>query len=157
MAFVGNPDESNQNDYRKKRHWLLLALLLAAVGASGFSITYFDVFKLHEVRAPSAVDDRQAVSFIAVPPITVPIGGKGEKHVLLAFSVEVARGDDPSVHHYLPKIIDTATVFLAGIAPEAYARRGIMEILRDELKNRFNMVLEEDLVRNVLLTEFAFR
>lgn len=157
MASVGNPDATNRSGYRRIWRRPLPVLLLALAGSVGFGLTYFDVFQLQDIRAVGAVDRRQDVSFITVPPITVPVGGQGEKHVLLAFSLEVSRMDDPSVHHYLPRIIDTATVFLAGVAPEAYARRGIMEILREELKNRFNMVLEEDLVRNVLLTEFAFR
>lgn len=157
MASVGNVETSGEPVRRRKKRWLLPLFVLALAGGAGFGLTYLDVLKRDGLRSPASSFQNRNVSFVEVPPISVPMAGDGQRQVFLAFSLEVAREDGPAVHHYLPRIIDTATLFLGGIAPDAYARRGIMEIIRDELKNRFNMALEEELIRNVLLTEFAFR
>lgn len=141
---------------RGSRRGLLAMLGLGlAAGAAGFVPTYLGLWSPRTLLAAKAPPAAAGIGFVALPVLTVSVPGPRPRQVRVAIVLEVDERHRGTVEHLVPRVVDTATTFLTGIAPEAYDRRGILEIVRAELATRAAQVLGENRIRDLLLTEFV--
>jgi len=75
----------------------------------------------------------------------------------LVVKIETVAANRAVVEEMTPRLIDSFNTFLTGIAPAAFDRRGILEIVREELGNRARLALGEGVAAEVLIQEFAIR
>ncbi len=143
----------------RKRGWLLVVALCLVAGGAGFAPTFLGLWSpmalVEGISAPSEARGSQP-AFIEVAPMTLSIPGPRLRRLRVAIVLEVREGDRAAVTRLLPRVTDAATGFLTGIAPEAYDRRGILEVIRAELTTRIGQALAPLPIENVLLTEFVF-
>ena len=71
--------------------------------------------------------------------------------------LEVPADQAKAIERLLPRVMDAFNTFVTGIAPEAFERRGILEIMREELKTRVQLALKTDAPVDVLIMEFALK
>lgn len=142
-----------------RRGWLVVVVLCLLAGAAGFVPTWLGLWSpgalIAGFSAPSGEAGTQP-GFIEVPPLTLSVPGPVPRRVRLALTIEVQEKDRAAVTHLLPRVTDVAAGFLTGIAPEAYDRRGILEVIRAELATRIGQALAPHPINAILLTEFMF-
>ena len=151
------PDDAPETGGR--RRWLLVPVLCIIAAGAGFVPAWLGLWSpltlVESVTAPGE-DRGAALGFIEMAPMTVSVPGPHPRRVRLAITLEVQERNRVTVNHLLPRVTDVATGFLTGIAPEAYDRRGILEVIRAELNTRVAQALGPGKVESVLLTEFVF-
>lgn len=145
---------------RKKTLILGVATLLAA--GLGFAGTYLGLvpalpFIGGGKEAPVNENPFKDISFVDVPAVMVTIPGSPPRQVVLAAKLEVDSVNAEAVQYMQPRIADLLNTFLSGIDPQAFDRRGILEIIRAEIATRVDMVLGPGMVRDVLITQFGIK
>lgn len=143
---------------RSGRGKLILAAGVLVAGLGGFAASYLGVV------SPSALfsggehseEALPGVGFVDVPRIMVPMAGRG-RQLVLSIKIECAPEKVAQVQMLMPRISDSFTRFLSDIDPAAIDRRGVLEIIRAELRTRADMVLGSGVIDNVLITEFAIQ
>lgn len=158
-ASLDGPEPDIADPPAPRRGWLLVLVLCVLAGAGGFVPTWLGLWSpmalVAGLSAPAGEGAAQP-GFVEVPPLTLSIPGPHPRRVRVAIVLEVQERDRAAIGHLLPRVTDVATGFLTGIAPEAYDRRGILEVIRAELTTRIGQALAPHPVGGVLLTEFVF-
>ncbi|MDO5657937.1 MAG: flagellar basal body-associated FliL family protein [Paracoccus sp. (in: a-proteobacteria)] len=137
-----------------KRVGLLAIAVLVAAGL-GFGASYTGTF------APSSLfSQNRAVTFDApryadVPRITVPLGAS--RALALGIKLEIAAESQGNIDNAMPRILDSFNRFLTNIEAAAFSRRGVLEIIRQELLTRAQHIAGESAVTDLLVTEFAIQ
>lgn len=147
----------NDAPARRGRGWLIAILAGVLAGGGGFASTYLGVWSPRAALTMFEGEPEPRQDFVEVPTLSITIPGPHSRRVQVGLALEIDEADRNRVEHLMPRIVDAATTFLTGIAPEAYDRRGILEIIRAELKTRIMLVLDDGLVTDVLLTEFILK
>lgn len=146
----------------KKKVLIPAAIALLALGG-GFASTYLDLWSPaallqgSEDKKKDAEPAVPAVAFVEVPRIVTTLAGERPRQLLLTAQLETTPEKQAEVAHLLPRVQDAYNDFLAGIDPLAFQRRGILEIIRTELVTRTRYVMGDDMVDDVLITEFALQ
>ncbi len=142
----------------KSRGKLLMAGLVLIAGLGGFAVSYLGVFSPSAMmsKAEEKHEELPSIGFVDVPRIVVPMAGR-EKQLVLSIKLETAGQKEPEVQLLMPRVADSFNAFLSDIDPAAIDRRGVLEIIRAELRARADMVLGADAIDNVLITEFAIQ
>ncbi|WP_304617433.1 flagellar basal body-associated FliL family protein [Paracoccus sp. (in: a-proteobacteria)] len=140
---------------------MLLAIIAAlALGGGGFGSTFVGLWSpsdlLHREAAPAKAAI-PAVEFVNVPPVEVIVPGPNSRTLIVQAAIETDAAHRAQVEHLMPRISDLFTTFLSGVDPAAYQRRGVLEVIRAELVTRTRLVLGEEPVRDLLITEFRFK
>ena len=145
---------------RGRRRWLLPLVVCVVAGGAGFAPTWLGLWSpfavIEGVGAPKAEGDVGPPGFVALPPMVLSIPGPHPRRIRLAITLEIQERNRAAVTHLLPRVADVTTGLLTGIAPEAYERRGILEVIRAELNTRISQAVGSGKIDDVLLTEFAF-
>lgn len=142
---------------RARRGWLPIAILGLVAGAAGFGPTYLGLWSPRDLVPARAASIAPRTGFVSLEPLAVSIPGPRERMVQVGIVLEIDEADRAAVEHAVPRLTDAATAFLGGIAPEAYDRRGILEIIRAELDTRARQILGADRIERLLLTEFVLK
>lgn len=144
---------------KKKRGPLLGIVAAALLGAGGFASAYLDFWSPSSLLGGghAVADDTEAVEFVDVPTVELPIPGAMQRALVLSVSIETDPAHRAEVEHLLPRVSDVTTSFLSQIDPAAYDKRGVLEIIRAELVTRTRYVLGEDAVHDLLITEFRIK
>ncbi|MFD1883725.1 flagellar basal body-associated FliL family protein [Paracoccus pacificus] len=146
---------------RSGKKMLLLAGITVLAVAAGFAGSYLGYVPLpafaSRAEDPATENPFAGIEFVDVPAVMVTIPGNPARQVVLAAKLEVDAANRAAVEHMQPRIADTFNTFLSAIDPQAFERRGILDIIRTELATRVEMVLGKGLVRDVLITQFGIR
>lgn len=158
MAEAVAPTEERKPRSRRMMSALLATLIL---GGGAFASTFLGVWSpgalLAEREARAASAAAPAVEFVHVPPVEVIVPGPRSRSLVVQATIETDAAHRVQIEHLMPRVSDAFTTFLAGIDPAAYERRGVLEVIRAELVTRTRLVLGEDPVRDLLITEFRFK
>lgn len=153
MAETPAADSSGRS--MKRRLPLLAALALAPVaGAAGFYAVQSGL-----LSAPAA-DARLApltdVTFVPVPQIVLGLLRDGrQSHLQFAAQIEVAQGYGPEVEFMMPRIVDMLNSYLRAVDPAALEQPAALLQLRAQMRRRIQVLLGEDRVRDLLVTQFV--
>lgn len=143
------------------RRPLVMILLIVLCLAGGFASTFFGLWSpMSLIAADHAQPEPEAlppVTFVALPQIVLTLPGPQMRTLVMALQFETTAGQAPQIQLLLPRLADSFNGFLAGIAPEAFEKRGILEIVRDELATRAVYILGKDAFSDILITEFRIQ
>lgn len=172
MTDLALTDAAPPAPRRKGRKLLLLALplLAAGAGAAGSYLDYVSPLAMVGLGADSAEAGAKAeggehgeaaagpgIAFVDLPDINVSLPGAQPRMLHLAVKLETDAPKKAEVEHLLPRVSDAFNTFLTGISPQAFDRRGILEVIRDELTTRAREAIGNDIRVDVLVTEFALK
>ena len=138
----------------------LLPILLPVLAlAAGFGVTYTGLLSPLSLLAPAAPAPQAApvAVFLDVPRIILTIPGERTQTLALAVVVEIDPAAADTARLLMPRIADSFNGFLSQVDPVAFSRRGILEIIREELATRSRFILGEAAVRDLLITEFRIQ
>lgn len=138
----------------------LLPILLPVLAlAAGFGVTYTGLLSPLSLLAPAAPAPQAApvAVFLDVPRIILTIPGERTQTLALAVVVEIDPAAADTARLLMPRIADSFNGFLSQVDPVAFSRRGILEIIREELATRTRLILGEATVRDLLITEFRIQ
>ncbi|MDO5620007.1 MAG: flagellar basal body-associated FliL family protein [Paracoccus sp. (in: a-proteobacteria)] len=147
----------------KKKGMLLPILLVAVLGGGGFASTFLGVWSPSALLAPgeykpaTRAETAPQVDFIDVPRIRLSIASDQPRTLLLDAKIETGTADRAQVEHLMPRVSDAFNSFLADIDPKAFGKRGVLEIVRAELVTRARYVLGDEVVKDLLITEFMLQ
>lgn len=138
---------------------ILLPLGLALVlGGAGFASTYLGFWSPLSLLAPRAekvqAEAVPAVDFVDLPQIVLTLAGPRSRTLVMTVKIETDQSHRAAVEHLIPRLLDSFNGFLADIDGSAFEKRGILDIVRDELATRAVFVLGKEAFTDVLITEF---
>lgn len=140
---------------------LALPVLAAGTGAASTYLGYWSPLALVGMGTGTAKaahgPDAPVVAFVDLPPINVTLPGPQPRMLHLAIKLETDEAARAALEHLLPRVSDAFNTFLTGVAPQAFDRRGILEVVRDELTARARAAVGNDIPVSVLVTEFALK
>jgi len=158
MTDISEPIEDVPRKSLGKR---LLPIMLPVLAlAVGFGASYSGLLSpLSMLAAPSAPATQTPpdVVFLDVPRIILTIPGERTQTLALAAVIEVEPAAAATAHLLMPRITDSFNGFLSQIDAAAFSRRGILEIIREELATRTRFILGDTAVRDLLITEFRIQ
>ncbi|MDM7457943.1 MAG: flagellar basal body-associated FliL family protein [Paracoccus sp. (in: a-proteobacteria)] len=146
----------------RSRKLLIAALAATVLGGAGFATTYAGLWSpgtLIASRSATPLPDvtLPAVAFVAIPAIEVVVPSPGMRSLVVHATIETDAVHQAMIEHLMPRILDVFTTFLSGVDPRAYERRGVLEVIRAELVTRLRVVLGDEPVHDLLITEFRFK
>ncbi|MDS9466940.1 flagellar basal body-associated FliL family protein [Paracoccus sp. MBLB3053] len=130
-------------------------LLLLAAGFATTFLGYWSptsLFRQEHRQAEGA--ELPSVHFVSLPQIVLTLSGPQMRTLVMSVKLETDPENRASVEMLVPRLADTFNSFLAGIEPSAFERRGILDIIRDEMGNRAVQILGDKAFSDVLITEF---
>ena len=156
MSDVTDEARSPQRISRKGAFLLVLAVVV--MGAGGFLSTYVAGLKLPFSRTISESASRHPeTNFYDFPQLVISLPDSRARMLVMSIKIEANTQQDEHIERLLPRILDSFNVFLADINPTAFERRGILEIIRNELATRLSYVLGPDGFDDLLITEFRIQ
>lgn len=157
MANAITHPEHNPPRFRGMMFVIIAALVLAGAGFGSTFLGFWSPSALLHREAAPAKDASFAVEFVNIPPVEVIVPGPNSRTLIVQAVIETDAAHRSQVEHLMPRISDLFTAFLSGVDPAAYQRRGVLEVIRAELVTRARLVLGEESVRDLLITEFRFK
>lgn len=139
---------------------LILPLLALICALAGFSVSYmgfWSPFPAAGQRVDAAAAQVPDVAFVDVPPLILSLPGAAPRTLVMTVKIEAETGKAAHVRQMIPRISDAFNVFLSEIDPVAFQRRGILEIIRNEMITRLSYALGPDSFDDLLITEFRIQ
>lgn len=143
-----------------KRILLPLGLTLILAGG-GFASTYLGLWSpasLLASKEQAAVEEHQSiVEFVDIPQIVLTLAGPKSRILVMTIKIETDQEHRGEVEHLTPRLLDSFNGFLADVDPVAFEKRGILEVLRNEMATRAVFVLGDKAFTDILITEFRIQ
>lgn len=136
-----------------------LGLPLICLGG-GFAVSYLGIWapqSLLEKREKPEQSQQISKVFVALPPIVLTLAGPRSRNLVMGVKIETDPAHASQVEYLQPRILDAFNSFLADIDPAAFERRGILDVVRNELVTRLSFILGADAFSDVLITEFRIQ
>lgn len=152
---------TNTEEQGRSRSVLLPLIAAAVMAAAGFSTTFFGVWSPLEMLSSShaekvpAVDE--SIAFVVVPPIEISLAGGRHRSLALSATIETSKQAEAQIEALMPRISDSFNGFLSDIDPYAFDKRGVLEIIKQELTTRAGDALADLPVNDLLITEFRLK
>ncbi|MDO5529785.1 MAG: flagellar basal body-associated FliL family protein [Paracoccus sp. (in: a-proteobacteria)] len=151
MAEIAEPEVPRRSLLRRV---MLPALAVLCAGA-GFGASYSGTVSPGAFLARKPAVAAPSWTHTELPRMTVPLAGGRDLH--LAITLESPMAAAPALAADLPRIADSYNRFLANIDAAAFSRRGVLEIIREELLTRAQAISGAAVVEDILITEFAIQ
>ena len=159
-------DQADQPKKKGSKTPLLVGLVLALLaGGGGFYAVRSGLIgggggqAAHAAAdpAPVAVPPMPDVSYVAVDPLVIGLGGGATGAGFLRFKadLEVNAAHADEVHKLMPRIVDVLNGYLRAVDPSLLADRTALVRLRSQMLRRIQIVTGEGRVRDLLIQEFV--
>lgn len=118
----------------------------------------------HGTQASSASDTAPhgatyastTAAFVELDPLVVSLGtGQNLAHLRFRAHLEVSGGSEDSVAALMPRVMDVLNGYLRALKPEELADPTMLIRLRAQMLRRVQLVIGEDLVKDLLIAEFV--
>ncbi|RCW82864.1 flagellar basal body-associated FliL family protein [Paracoccus lutimaris] len=141
---------------------ILLPLgLVVIMAGGGFASTYLGFWspmgllaKKEDVPAEATLPSTE---FVDIPQIVLTLAGPKSRILIMTVKIETDQKHRAEIEHLIPRVLDSFNSFLAGVDATAFEKRGILDIVRDELATRAVFVLGKDAFTDILITEFRIQ
>ena len=133
---------------------LLSAFLLLLGGAGGaFAVS----LGLLGENSPLGLSNSQAApTFVPLEPLTVVLSRDSQRRFLrFSAEVEVANGKTSSVTSVMPRITDVLNTYLRSVSIADVEDPASMLEIRSQILRRLQLVVGEDVVKDLLVTEYV--
>ncbi len=144
----------------KKLMPLILAVAMLGAGFGSTFLGFWSPMALLKPVPHEPVPEEAAAStaqFVSLPQIVLTLPGPQLRTLVMTVQIETDQVHSPEVEHLTPRLSDAFNSFLADIAPSAFEKRGILDIVRDELATRAVFVLGDKAFSDILITEFRIQ
>lgn len=159
MAAEATDIEDGEVPKKKGKFPLILGVLFLLVGAgAGFGIVAAGLLPggsddSKEEKPQLDVDD---VSFLPIEPMLIPIGEPSSGRILrFKAQLEVVPGYEAEVSKLMPRILDILNSYLRAIDISVLEDPGALIMLRAQMLRRIQIVIGEDFVTDLLISEFV--
>ena len=160
MANAAPAKPENMPETSGLRRVLPLALVALLLGA-GFLSSYQGVWAplslLESGKDQPVMATAPRAQFVGLPQFALTLAGPGLRTLVMSVEIETDALHAGEVRHLLPRLSDAFNSFLASIDPAAFERRGILDIIRDELATRAVHILGEGAFSDILITQFRIQ
>lgn len=152
---------TNIEEQGRSRSVLMPLVAAVAMAAAGFGTTFtglwapLDLLSPAHSEKPPAIDE--TIAFVAVPPIEISLPGGRHRSLALSATIETRKPAEAQIEALLPRVSDSFNGFLAEIDPYAFDKRGVLEIIKQELTTRAGDALPDLPVNDLLITEFRLK
>lgn len=173
MTDVATSEETEQP--KKGKKGLLLGILGALMlGSAAFFVTFSGYFPntgdesdsesqgapIENANGTSLSDQsngtENGVTFIALDQLTISLGKfASSRHLRFQAYLEVDPAVAEGVKHLSPRILDVLNTYLRAIAESELEDPASMNRLRAQMLRRVQVVVGEENVRDLLITEFV--
>ncbi|QRZ13229.1 flagellar basal body-associated FliL family protein [Paracoccus methylovorus] len=141
---------------------ILLPLGLGLIlGVGGFTSTYLGFWSPLSffVLQGEKIGDSTAsvIDFVDVPQIVLTLAGPNPRILVMSIKIETDRSHRAAIEYLTPRLLDSFNGFLADIDSTAFEKRGILDIIRDELATCAIFVLGKEAFTDILITEFRIQ
>lgn len=144
----------------KKLMPLILAVVMLGAGFGSTFMGFWSPMSLLKPADHAPAEDEAAApvaQFVSLPQIVLTLPGPQMRTLVMAVQIETDPPHRADVEHLVPRLSDAFNSFLADIAPAAFEKRGILDIVRDELATRAVFVLGDKAFSDILITEFRIQ
>ena len=153
---------SENAETKPRRKGMLIPIAATLIlGGAGFASTYLGLWSpgamLSAPAEAKVTHPASQAEFVDIPTIEIIIPGGRARSLILSATIESDTTHKSQVQHLMPRVSDAFTTFLSDVDPSAYEKRGVLEIIRTELVARTRLVLGEEAVKDLLITEFRFK
>lgn len=141
---------------------LLPLILVVAMLGAGFASTFLGLWSPMALLKPKAEEKTETAAapqeqFVRLPQIVLTLAGPQLRTLIMTVEIETDSANRATVEHLVPRLSDAFNSFLSDIDPSAFERRGILDIVRDELATRAVYVLGKSGFSDILITEFRIQ
>ncbi len=150
-------DPSETAPVSSRKRLIFMALMALILAAAGFAVSYLGVIESLLGGAGASHAEGQvtaAPAFVAIAPMAIVIPGTPPRQFRMSAQIEVAQGHEDSVTTLMPRVQNVLQGFLRAVEPETLGDRSAWFDLRLQMLYRIRMVLGEDVVRDLLITDF---
>jgi flagellar FliL protein len=140
---------------------LLIGLVLALVGA-GLGFYAVQSGFLGMAGAPAVSHEKapemksSEVEFVPLEPLTISISGRSQsRFVRFRTELEVAQGMTADVQKMMPRVVDVLNGYLRALTLADLEDPMALTRMRAQILRRVQIVLGDDVVRDVLIMEFV--
>lgn len=152
------PTDELQKPTGKKRFLpILIGLVGAAVlgGGSFYAVQSGLILGPEEQARPVAMDPVD-YAFVPIEQMTISVlPGAGAKHLRFSAQIEVSMTSVAEVERLRPRLLDMMNMYLRAVAPQDLVDPAALVRLRAQLLRRARMIVGDDQVRDILITEFV--
>lgn len=156
-ATADAPDEPTKKGGKALIIGIISALLAAGGGFfstySGFAQSLAGTESSDATHHDSHATEE--VQFVALEPIIISYPGSPGHQFRISAQLEVPPHEVKEVSHLMPRVLDVLNGFLRALDPTTLSDRAAWYDLRLKMLYRIRMVLGEDRVRDLLITEFV--
>lgn len=155
VADVGGVEEAS-----KKRGRLLILVLPLLALIAGVSLGFFGIFSPLSLMEKGKPEETAFVSdyvFVDLPQIVLTLSGPKSRTLALAMKVEAKPENVAQIEFLQPRILDAFNGFLSEVDPLAFEKKGIIDVVRNELSTRLTFILGEGAFNDILITEFRIQ
>lgn len=142
---------------KSKKGMIISAVLALVLAGAGFAVTYTGILQgllgggeSHEASATAP----ESPAFVPIDTITIAIEGPPKRQFRLSAQIEVPPSQAKAVAEQMPRVLNVLQGFLRAVEPDQLADRAAWFDLRLKMLYRIRMVLGEDRVRDLLITDF---
>lgn len=147
---------------KKGKKPLLFGLLGALfLGGAGFYAVYSGLLLTPKTDSSVAHDDghggtTSSVLFVEMPPLTISLGNfANARHLRFHGHLEVTPGTASEVNSLMPRILDVLNTYLRAVGESELEDPASMNRVRAQMLRRVQVVVGEDKVLDLLITEFV--
>lgn len=160
--------EEAEEPAKSSKKPLILGLVLALVlGSVGFYAVYSGMILGGDQAAHDAAGDGHGdgqdvapglleVAFVPIEPLVITLGpDTASRHLRFSAQLEVTPTHQEQVAHVMPRVLDVLNSYLRAIAVPELEDPAALITLRAQLLRRVQLVVGQDSVRDLLITEFV--
>lgn len=144
---------------KSRRGMLLLGLAVMLACGGGYGVAKTGIWSPLAMLAPSEaeVPAEPTAVFVTLPTVVLTLPGPQNRSLVLGVKIETDAQHVKNVEYLQPRILDAFNTFLSEIDPFAFERRGILEIIRNEMVTRVSFILGKEAFSDILITEFRIQ
>ncbi|MEP5757944.1 MAG: flagellar basal body-associated FliL family protein [Litoreibacter sp.] len=153
-----DPDEKAPK--AKGKFGLIIGLVLALAGGGGafFAVYSGLVFapKDKQEMAKESHNEEEVVAFVPIDPMVISLGKQAKYQLRFNAQLEVVPDKAEEVAHLMPRILDVLNGYLRAVEVEKLSDPAALITIRAHMLRRVKLVTGNELVNDLLITEFVF-
>lgn len=153
--------EDGEAPKKKSKLPLILGIVLALVlGGGGFYATYSGMIggsaPAEAVVEEEPIEPLPSIAFVELEPMVISLGNStSNTHLRFRGHLEVAGGEEENVTTLMPRVLDVLNSYLRALDSKDFEKPSAMIRLRAQMLRRVQLVVGDDRVKDLLVTEFV--